>query len=160
VDRSRGVVGIAVLDVMRTIFPGLFGEDGSHPQEVDLEGAKMHQVVRGTRFLVMSALRILFGLTLIFARLFLLPALLAVFRILWAAISFSFTATVNGPRQFIDRLAGEWTERFHDVVRDRSNINEIYQLCRILVGARIVLGWVIFIAFTVAILRVVFGFFI
>jgi hypothetical protein len=145
---------------MRTIFPMSIRGRWFSCQEVVTKGATMHLVTRGIRFLVVSAIRVLFSLSVILTRLILLPLLLATIRLTGSLIFFSFSATVNGPRQFIDRLAGEWTQSFHETVHDRSHIHEIYQLCRILVIARMVLGWVVLIAFTVAILRVVFGFFL
>src|SRR5688500_786589 len=61
------------------------------------------------------------------------PFLVAVFRIVRDWIFLSFTAAANGPRRFIDRLAGEWTERVIERVEERNHINEIFQLCRFLV---------------------------
>jgi hypothetical protein len=70
----------------------------------------------------------------------------------------SLTATVNGPSQFIDRLAFEWTRHFLDIGVPREYLDQIFSLCRFLVASMIVSGWVIAALFTVAVLRIVFGF--
>ena len=103
--------------------------------------------------------RFLLALLIMLVRL-LLPVLLMVLRGLRSLVSMSFTATINGPTRFIDRLAGEWTERIHEGANNREHIYEVYQLCRFVAGVLIVLGWLISTLFTVEILRVVFAFFI
>ena len=103
--------------------------------------------------------RILLTLSVVVIGLF-LPIIFTVVRSLRDLVSLSFGATVYGPTRFIDRLAGEWTELFHRQVDDRDHIQEVFQLCRILAGATIVLGWVIAGFFTVIVLRIVFGIFI
>jgi hypothetical protein len=112
------------------------------------------------RFLLISILNILVWLLATLFRLVLLPLLIVILRLLRDLVSLSFRATVNGPTRFIDRLAGEWTERFHGLVDDRSHIYEVYQLCRFMAAALIILGWIIATLFTVELLRVVFGIFI
>lgn len=109
--------------------------------------------------LLMYLIRFLAVFTVLIIR-FLLPLILVVLRALLGLISISFAATVNDPREFIDRLAAEWTRWFLERGADREHINQIYSLCRFMVGSMIVLGWAISILFTVEILRVVFGFFI
>jgi hypothetical protein len=124
----------------------------------------MNLIFRSMRFLVLLIFRWLFGLVTAIFRFVLLPVLLTVFltvfRVIRDLVSLSFRASVNGHTRFIDRLAGEWTERFHELVDDRSHIYEVFQICRFLVGALIFLGWMLTGFFTVTILRVVFGFFI
>jgi hypothetical protein len=124
----------------------------------------MNLLFRFLRFLVSSVLHLLFhlllGLLAVVFRLLLLPLLVLVLRVFRDLIFLSFTATVNGPTRFIDRLAGEWTHRVFDLVDDREHVQEVYQLCRLMVGGLIVLGWIITGLFTVEILRIVFGFFI
>lgn len=120
----------------------------------------MNLLLRLIRFLLSLIWQILLNLALAVFRFLLLPLLIAVLRLGSTLVFFSFRATVNGPTRFVDRLAGEWTQRVLDSVDDREHIHEVYQLCRLLVGGLIVLGWVITGIFTVEILRVVFGFFI
>jgi hypothetical protein len=111
------------------------------------------------RFLMASVLRVLFWLLIILGRFLLLPLLALIARLFVDLVSLSFGAAANGPTAFIDRLAGEWTERFHEVVEDREHMNEIYHLCRFMVGVLVVLGWLVSTIFTIMLLRVVFGFF-
>jgi hypothetical protein len=120
----------------------------------------MSLLFRLIRFLLSLIWQVLLNLTLAVFRFLLLPLLVWVLRLGSTLVFFSFRATVNGPTRFADRLAGEWTQRILDLVDDREHIHEVYQLCRILVGAIIVLGWLIAGFFTVEILRVVFGIFI
>jgi hypothetical protein len=120
----------------------------------------MNLIMRFIRFLAVSALNVLWRLIAIFFQLILLPLLIAVLRLCSGLVFLSFRATVNGPTRFVDRLAGEWTQRVLDLVDDREHIHEVYQLCRLMVGLMIFLGWVVATFFTVEILRVVFGFFI
>jgi hypothetical protein len=120
----------------------------------------MSLVMRFSRFLALLILNFaVFLLSLIF-RLFLLPFLMVVFRALLGLIFLSFMATISGPHQYMDRLAGEWTQRFVEVVNDRSHIDEAFQICRLLVAVLIVLGWLVTSLFIVEILRVYFAFFI
>ena len=104
-------------------------------------------------------LQLLLALLLVLIRL-ILPFLLMALRGLRGLVLISFTATVNGPTRFIDRLAGEWTERVHEGADNREHLFEVFQLCRFLIGAIIVLGWLVATFVTVEMLRVVFGFFI
>ena len=120
----------------------------------------MNLLFRFIRFLFLSILQILLNLTITICRLLLLPLLIAVLRLGSTLVFFSFRATVNGPTRFVDRLAGEWTQRVLDLVDDREHLHEVYQLCRLMVGGLIVLGWIIIGLFTVEILRVYFAFFI
>ena len=117
----------------------------------------MNLLFRFIRFLLVSILQILVSLTITICRLLLLPPLLAVLRLGSALVFFSFRATINGPTRFIDRLAGEWTQRILDLVDDREHIYEVYQLCRLMAGGLIVLGWIVSTLFTVVIFRVIYG---
>lgn len=120
----------------------------------------MGLLARVLRLLAIVAFNLILGFTVAAFRLIVLPLLLVVLRLCGNLILFSFRATVNGPGRFINRLAGEWTERIHQVVDDRNHIYEVFLLCRFIAGALVVLGWLFTTLFTVAILRVVFGFFI
>lgn len=120
----------------------------------------MHLVMRGIRFLALSALAVLLRLARAVLQLVLLPILFWLLHLLWSIVSMSFTATINGPGQYVNNLAAEWTQRLLEVTGGREYIDQIFSLCRLLVGSTIVLGWIISIVFTVEILRVVFGLFI
>jgi hypothetical protein len=132
----------------------------------------MNLLFRFIRFLVLSVSHLLIALIsaifrfLVFVviaaifRFILWPFIVAAYRVFRDLIFLSFRAIVNGPTRFIDRLAGEWTQRIFTLVDDREHIHEVYQLCRFLVGGLIVLGWFVTGFFTMEILRVVFGFFI
>lgn len=120
----------------------------------------MNLLIKLLRFLSLLVLNLLFSFIAVLFRLLLLPLLVAVFRLLQALVSLSFTATVNNPRNFIDRVAGEWTQWLLGLGVDRQYLDQMYGLCRFLAVSTVVLGWVIATIFTVAILRVVFGIFI
>jgi len=120
----------------------------------------MSLFLRLLRFLALSAFNLLIRLIAVLIRFILLPILQATLRVLLALIFTSFAATVNGPRQFIDRLASEWTRRIIELVDGRDHIDQIFSFCRLMAGTMIVLGWLVSILFTVAILRVVSSFFI
>ena len=90
----------------------------------------------------------------------LLPLLLRVIRWLFALMRFSLTATVNNPRQFIDRLASEWTRWVLTLGVSPIHIDNAYRFCRFFAASLVVLGWIATILFTVFILRIVFGYFI
>ena len=109
--------------------------------------------------LLLRVIRFLAALLVVLIRL-LLPVVLAVLRVLRDLVSISFAATVNDPRQFIDRLAAEWTRRLLELGAPRDRIDQIFSFCRLMAGTMIVLGWLVSILFTVAILRVVSSFFI
>ena len=119
----------------------------------------MNLLGRFIRFLVVSAFKLLLSLIAVIVRFVVLPILRSALRVLRGLVFTSLVATVNGPRQFTDRLASEWTLRVLDLGIQRDNVDQIYVLCRFLVGSRIVLGWVVAILFTVAVLRVVYGLF-
>jgi hypothetical protein len=119
----------------------------------------MNLLFRFIRFLALLAFNLLFRLIVLLIRL-LLPFLLAVLRGLSGLVFTSLSATVNGPGQYIDRLASEWTAWILSLGVDRGSIDRIYSLCRFLVASRLILGWTVATLFTVAILRVVFGIFI
>jgi hypothetical protein len=104
-------------------------------------------------------LRLLFFL--LFALLgLLLPVLLFVLRALCDLVSISFAATVNGPAPFVDRLAGEWTQRLVEMGAPPDRIDQIFRFCRLAARSIILLGWIVSIVFTVQLVRVVFGLFI
>jgi hypothetical protein len=111
------------------------------------------------RFLLFWLLRALLAVLVMLFRLILFPTFIVVLRLLRSLVFLSFSATTNGPAGFINRLAGEWTERIVRITENRDHINEVFQFCRILAGTIIVLGWLISGFFTYQILRVVFGFF-
>lgn len=125
-----------------------------------LEGYDMNLLWRFLRWLARLVFDVLFTLASVLLQLIILPALLLVLRACRDLIFFSFRATVFGPARFIDRLAGEWTARFHQVVEDREHIDEVFLLCRLAAGSLVILGWLLTLLFTVEILRVVFGHFI
>jgi hypothetical protein len=143
----------------RTI-PSVKFERGWFNQKTLTEGETMKLLFQLLRFLALLALNLLLSLIAVLLRLLFLPFLWATLRILLALISLSFTATVNNPRQYIDRLAGEWTQRLLDLGVHREYLDQIHSLCRFLAVSTILLGWVVATIFTVAILRVVFGYFI
>jgi hypothetical protein len=120
----------------------------------------MNLLIRVLRFFVILAFRLLLGLITVLARFLLLPIFLAVLRVLSRLVFTSFTSTLNGPRQYTDRLASEWTRRVLELGVSRDNIDRVFRLCRFLVASMIFLGWAVSALFTVAILRVVFGIFI
>lgn len=111
------------------------------------------------RFFARLAFRLLLVLLGVLMQL-LLPILLIILRILRDLVSTSLSATIHGPRQFIERLASEWTQNLLDSGVSRDHLDQLYGLCRFLAGSKIILGWVVAALFTVAILRIVFGFFI
>ena len=108
------------------------------------------------RFLVISILKLILSLLTALFRFVLLPFILATLRVLRGLVFTSLTATVNGPGQYTDRLASEWTRRLLELGISRDNIDQLYNLCHFLVASRILLGWGIAALFTVVILRVVF----
>src|SRR5215212_6271176 len=114
-----------------------------------MEGAIMRFLIWLLRLLVFLLIA-LFGL--------LLPVLLFVFRALRDLVSISFSATVNGPAPFTDRLAGEWTQRLIELGAPLDRVDQIFWFCQLMVRSIIVLGWLLSIVFTVQIPRVVFGF--
>jgi len=120
----------------------------------------MNLIMRFIRFLAALAFNVLWRLIAIFLQLILLPILLVVLRLLRDLIFLSFTATVNGPMQYTDRLSSEWTRRLLDLGGSRDHIDQIFVFCQLAVGSLVALGWIVTTLFTVEILRVVFGFFI
>jgi hypothetical protein len=120
----------------------------------------MNLLLRVLRFFVLLAFSLLGNFLAFLARFLLLPMLLAVLRVLRDLIFISLAATVNGPAQYRDRLAAQWTGQIIHLGADRNWLDRIYIFCQFIVGSAIVLGWSFSILFTVLILRVVFGFFI
>lgn len=120
----------------------------------------MNLLFRLLRFLARLIFIFFFHLIAAFTEFILLPMFLTTLRLMLTLMSFSFSATVNGPRQFIDRQAGEWTRQLIDLDDSREHINRIYSLCRLMAGTIIVLGWIVAGIFTVIFLRVYFAFFI
>jgi len=115
---------------------------------------------RFIRFLAVSAFRLALGLLTVLFRIIVLPLLLATLQLLHRLVFTSLTATVNGPRQYTERLASEWTRQFLALGIPRDNFDQVYSLCRVLAASQILLGWAIAALITVAILRIVFEFFI
>ena len=119
----------------------------------------MNLLLRFAQFLITVVFRLSVSLLAILFRL-LLPVFLSLLSILRGLVFSSLTATVNGPGQYIDRLASEWTRQLLERGIPRDNIDQLYNLCHFLVAARIVLGWVIAALVTAGILRIVFELFI
>ncbi len=122
-------------------------------------------VVRMVRVILRLALGIgwwslsrLYHLLLGFLLRLFLPFLLALLRGVGALIYTSLTVAVIGPGLFIERLSSQWTRRLLEAGVSRDHIDQLHGLCRVLATALIALGWIITTLFTVAILRVVFGF--
>jgi hypothetical protein len=127
--------------------------------EIFRKGTTVNWFFRIIGFLVLTVLELLVFLSRVTLQVLLLPLLVAVLWLIRSLLFFSITATVSGPRQFIDRRAGEWTERIYEGSATRDHLGEVFQLCRILVGAIIVLGWVVAGLFTYSLIRVYFGLF-
>jgi hypothetical protein len=89
-----------------------------------------------------------------------LPIILAILHLLQTLMFTSISAIVHGPGLFIERIASRWTLRLLSLGVSRDYLDQLYGLCRFFATSEIVLGWVITALFSVAILRVVFGFFI
>jgi hypothetical protein len=109
-----------------------------------------------------SIARIIFNLLVRLIQ-WLLPPLLSIAFLLlgWLLrlVTTSLTATVNGRRQFTDRLAAEWTLRLLNLGFSRDYLDQLYSLCRFFVTSTIVLGWVVATLFIMAVFRIVFGLF-
>jgi len=120
----------------------------------------MNLLGRFIRFLAVSAFRLTFALLTVIFRIIVLPFLLGTLRVLRSLVFSSLTATVNGPGQYTDRLASEWTRQLLELGISRDNIDQLYSLCHFLVASRILLGWGIAALITVGILRIVFELFI
>lgn len=120
----------------------------------------MNLLGRFFRFLVVSAFRLALGLLTVLVRFVVLPLLLATLRMLRRLVWTSLTATVTGPGQYTERLASEWTRRLLALGIPRDNIDQLYNLCRLLAASQILLGWAIAALITLAILRIVFELFI
>ena len=80
----------------------------------------MNLLIQLLRFLTLLLLNLVFSLVAVLLRFLLLPLFIAVLLVLRSLISLSFTATVNNPRKFIDRLAGEWTLWLLDLDVDQN----------------------------------------
>ena len=89
-----------------------------------------------------------------------LPIVSVLLGWLLSLVTTAFVATVNGPGQYSERLASEWTRQLLDLGVSRDHLDQTYILCRFLAASRIVLGWVVAALFTMVILRSIFGFFI
>ena len=109
--------------------------------------------------LFLQLLRFLLALLIVLIRL-LLPVFLVAVRTLGGLAAMSFAATVNGPTQFIDRLAAQWTQRLLELGAPIDRIDQIFSFCRFTARSMIVLGWLVSVLFTVELIRIVFGFFI
>jgi hypothetical protein len=117
----------------------------------------MNLLIRFIRFLVISTFKLMLELIVVLCRFVLMPFLREVLRVLRRLIFTSLSATVNGPTQFANHLAADWTHQVLELGLAHENIDQIFTLCRFLAGVSIVLGWVVSAFFIVAILRVVFG---
>jgi hypothetical protein len=117
----------------------------------------MNLLLRLIRFLAVSVFKITFGLITAISRFVILPFILATVRVLRGLVFTSLVATVNGPTQYTDQLASEWTRQVLELGLARENIDVIYALCRFLAGISIVLGWIVSALFIVVVIRVVFG---
>ena len=159
---SRIISSVDIVDFLtlkRTI-PSLMVHEGMVRISKYDRSANLNLLGRFIRFLASAILRLIFSLIVVMVRFIVLPFLLAALRLLRRLVWTSLTATVTGPGLYIDRLASEWTLRILEMGVQRDDIDQIYSLCRFAVASRIVLGWVVAIIFTVAILRVVIRFFI
>ncbi len=113
-------------------------------------------IIRVTATLVANLLRQFLRLLLHLATI--------IFRWMFNLIAMAFVASVNGPRQYIERRAAEWTSRLlaHGMSRDHLDI--AHHTSRIIITCMIVLGWMgtgffmvtIGVIFVV-VFRVVFG---
>src|SRR5260221_6282129 len=109
----------------------------------------MNLLFRLLRFLTITIFNLLMSLIALIFSLVVLPLLVWIVQILRGLIFMSFTATVNGPGEYRNRLASEWTRGIIESGFDRNRIDEIYSLCRFVASSLIVLGWLISILFTV-----------
>lgn len=116
----------------------------------------MNLLSRSAQLLLRSTFTITFRLVVILFRLF-LPYFLTTIRIMRSLVFISLTATVNGPTQYTDRLASEWTQNLLLMGVSRDYLDQIFVLCRFVARSMVVMGWVVATLFLVAILRVVFG---
>ena len=119
----------------------------------------MNLLFRLLRFLTVTIFHFLLSLIALIFTLAVLPLLTWVVRMLRGLVFLSFTATVNGPGEYTNQLASEWTRGFIERGFDRNRIDEIHSLCRFAAGSLIVLGWVVSILFTVTLIRVIYGWF-
>jgi hypothetical protein len=71
------------------------------------------------------------------------PYILLTLRMLRRLMAMSLTATVIGPRQYVDRLASEWTQQLLGLGGLRDHLDQLYRLCHFLATSMIVLGWVV-----------------
>ena len=91
---------------------------------------------------------------------FVLPLLVTTLRLLYTLAFTSLTASVQGPGQFTNLLASEWTRRLLELGVPREHFDQLYSLCRFFAASTILLGWLVTALFNVVVFRVVFGFFI
>ena len=119
----------------------------------------MNLLFRLIRFLFLLVASVLFNLLLTIFRFLVLPVIIAILGALSNLVFLSILAAVEGPTRFIDRLAAEWTRRLLQRGAPMDHIDQMYGSCRVMVGAMIVLGWIVSTLFTVEILRIVFGLF-
>lgn len=119
----------------------------------------MNLIVRYLRFLALLAFNLLLSLIWAIFRLIFLPVLLVVLRVLRDLIFLSFIAAVNGPVQYTDHLASEWTRPLLELGGPRDHIDQIFVFCQLAVSSLVALGWIVTALFTVEILRVIYGWF-
>lgn len=124
----------------------------------------MNLLGRLIRFVARMVFVWLFRLLTVILRLLLrfliLPIVLFILRSIRRLIAMFISATVNGPSQFIDKLAKQWTLRLRNRGIANEDLDFAYRLCRFLAFVAVLTGWVVTVLFTVAILRVVFGYLI
>jgi hypothetical protein len=111
---------------------------------------------RAVRLLARLVLALLAALLHFLLRL-LLPVAFVLLDCLIRLMTTSLVATVSGPRQYIDRMASEWTRRLLVFGVSREHMDMAYLLCRCLAMLLIMLGWVIAFLFAVAAVRIVHG---
>ena len=90
----------------------------------------------------------------------LLPVIRTLLVWLLRLVTTAIVASATGPREYIERMASEWTRRLITLGVSGDHLDSAYRLCHLLAASTIVLGWIIVLLFSVAVIRVVFGYFI
>jgi hypothetical protein len=67
----------------------------------------------------------------------------------------AFMATVTGPGEFIDRHAGDWTQRLLANGVSRDHLDNSHRFSRFMIGSMIVAGWVLIVAGTVIVVATI-----
>jgi len=89
-----------------------------------------------------------------------LPIVLAVLRLLINQVATSLSALVYGPRRYVEKLASKWTLQLLDRGVSREYLDQVHGLCIFLATSKILMGLVIVGVILVAVLRVVYGYWI